>query len=139
MILAARIAEAHDLIVGLRDAEGRQGYDAYIGDRGVTLSGGQRQRLAIARAVLKDAQILILDEATSALDTAAEARILANLSNHFANKTVIVITHRLSTLTQLDRIIVLGHGRILEDGSHRELSERDGLYASLWREQTNRQ
>lgn len=129
---AAQIAEVHEFIVGLRDSEGRRGYDAHIGDKGVVLSGGQRQRLAIARAVLKNSPILLMDEATSALDIETEARVLANLKKYMRDKTVIMITHRFSSLVELDRIIVLDRGRILEDGSHTQLISRGGYYASLW-------
>lgn len=136
MIAAAKRAEAHDFILNLRDAQGRRGYDAHVGERGVTLSGGQRQRIAMARAVLKDAPILVLDEATSALDSAVEAEIQKTLLGVMRGKTVIAIAHRLSTLTQMDRIVVLDQGRIVEQGSHVSLLAQGGLYADLWRRQS---
>ncbi len=138
MIAAAKRAEAHDFILSLRDQQGRTGYDAHVGERGVTLSGGQRQRIAIARTVLKDAPILVLDEATSALDSAVEAEIQKTLMGVMQGKTVIAIAHRLSTLAQMDRILVLDKGRIAEDGSHDELLARGGLYAALWSRQSGR-
>jgi ATP-binding cassette subfamily B multidrug efflux pump len=138
MIEAAKRAEAHDFIMSLRDYQGRTGYDAQVGERGVTLSGGQRQRIAIARVVLKDAPILILDEATSALDSAVEAEIQATLMDVMQGKTVIAIAHRLSTLAQMDRIIVLEKGHIVEDGAHAALLAQGGLYADLWRRQSGR-
>jgi len=136
MIAAARRAEAHDFILGLSDAAGRTGYDAHVGERGVKLSGGQRQRIAIARVMLKDAPILLLDEATSALDSEAEAAIQASLYQLMEGKTVVAIAHRLSTIAAMDRLIVLDKGRIVEEGSHRELLARGGLYARLWAHQS---
>ena len=136
MIEAARQAEAHEFILGLSDAEGRRGYDAHVGERGVKLSGGQRQRIAIARVLLKDAPILIMDEATSALDSEVEAIIQANLSRLMRGKTVIAIAHRLSTIAALDRLVVLDQGRIIEEGSHSQLLDRKGLYAQLWAHQS---
>lgn len=133
---AARQVAAHDFILDLRDAEGRAGYDAHVGERGVKLSGGQRQRIALARAVLKDAPILVLDEATSALDSEAEAAIQASLGTVMRGKTVIAIAHRLSTIAAMDRIVVLDLGRVIEDGSHAALLARGGLYASLWARQS---
>ena len=133
---AARAAQADGFIADLTDAEGRRGYDAFVGDRGVKLSGGQRQRVAIARVLLKDAPILILDEATSALDSESEAAIQEKLDVLMAGKTVIAIAHRLSTIAQMDRIIVLDKGRIVEEGTPVALLERDGLYARLWQRQT---
>jgi len=138
MIQAAKRAEAHEFILSLRDQQGRTGYDAHVGERGVTLSGGQRQRIAIARAVLKDAPILILDEATSALDSAVEAEIQTTLMGVMQGKTVVAIAHRLSTLAQMDRILVLEKGRIVEDGTHDTLLTEGGLYAALWHRQSVR-
>lgn len=136
MFAAARKAEAHDFILGLEDSEGNHGYDARVGERGVKLSGGQRQRIALARVILKDAPILLLDEATSALDSEVEAAILKTLYGMMAGKTVIAIAHRLSTIAQMDRIIVMDQGRIIEDGSHEELLAADGQYANFWRHQS---
>ncbi|GKX34394.1 MAG: multidrug ABC transporter ATP-binding protein [Rhizobiaceae bacterium MnEN-MB40S] len=133
---AARLAEAHDFITGLTDAEGRTGYDAFVGDRGVKLSGGQRQRVAIARVLLKNAPILVLDEATSALDSEAEAAVQEKLALLMEGKTVIAIAHRLSTIAEMDRIVVLDEGRIVEQGAPADLLARDGLYARLWKRQT---
>jgi ATP-binding cassette subfamily B multidrug efflux pump len=136
VIAAARRVSADDFIPDLADQAGRRGYDAHVGERGVKLSGGQRQRIALARAVLKDAPILVLDEATSALDSEAEAAIQAAMAELMAGKTVIAIAHRLSTIAAMDRIVVLDAGRIVEQGSHAELLARDGLYASLWARQS---
>jgi ATP-binding cassette subfamily B multidrug efflux pump len=136
MIWAARQAEAHEFILALSDKEGRTGYDAHVGERGVKLSGGQRQRIAIARVLLKDAPILILDEATSALDSEVEAAIQSCLNRIMENKTVLAIAHRLSTIAQMDRLIVLEKGQIVESGSHRELLAKGGIYAKLWEHQT---
>jgi ATP-binding cassette, subfamily B, multidrug efflux pump len=136
MIEAAQRAEAHEFILSLQDPQGRQGYDAQVGERGVKLSGGQRQRVALARVILKNAPILILDEATSALDSEVEAAIQETLYGMMEGKTVIAIAHRLSTIAQLDRIVVLDGGRIVEDGSHAELLEQGGLYARLWARQS---
>ncbi|MEW2914164.1 ABC transporter ATP-binding protein [Leisingera sp. JC11] len=135
MIAAAKRAEAHDFIMGLRDHAGRTGYDAHVGERGVALSGGQRQRIAIARVVLKNAPVLILDEATSALDSAVEAAIQKTLLDVMQGKTVIAIAHRLSTIAQMDRIVVLQEGAIAEDGSHAALLAQQGVYAGLWQRQ----
>jgi ATP-binding cassette subfamily B multidrug efflux pump len=132
---AARVA-AHDFVLGLRDPQGRTGYDAHVGERGVKLSGGQRQRIALARAVLKDAPILVLDEATSALDSEAEAEIQAALAELMRGKTVIAIAHRLSTIAQLDRIVVLDAGRVVEQGPHAALLAQKGLYARFWARQS---
>jgi ATP-binding cassette subfamily B multidrug efflux pump len=136
MIAAARSAEAHDFILGLADAKGRTGYDAYVGERGVKLSGGQRQRIAIARVLLKDAPILVLDEATSALDSEVEAAIQEQLHKLMANKTVIAIAHRLSTIAAMDRLIILDGGRVVEQGTHAELLALGGHYARLWQRQS---
>lgn len=136
IITAAKKAKAHEFIEGLEDTKGRRGYDAQIGERGVQLSGGQRQRLAIARVILRDAPILILDEATSALDSEIEAAIQENLKELMANKTVIVIAHRLSTIAELDRLIVLENGTLIEQGTHKELVKSNGKYASLWKRQS---
>ncbi len=136
MIAAAQKAEAHDFILTLEDPQGRRGYDAHVGERGVKLSGGQRQRVAIARVLLKDAPILILDEATSALDSEAEAAIQAALYGVMQGKTVIAIAHRLSTIAAMDRIVVLEDGQVVEDGTHAELLRRNGLYARFWARQS---
>ncbi|BAB49778.1 ABC transporter ATP-binding protein [Mesorhizobium japonicum] len=136
LVEAARRAEALDFIGGLADHNGRKGFDAYVGDRGVKLSGGQRQRIAIARVMLKDAPILILDEATSALDSEAEAAIQENLYKLMQGKTVIAIAHRLSTIAAMDRLVVMDQGRVIEEGSHDELVAKGGLYAQLWQRQS---
>jgi ATP-binding cassette subfamily B protein len=133
---AARRAEAHEFIGGLQDHRGRTGYGAFLGERGVKLSGGQRQRIALARAFLKDAPVLVLDEATSALDSEVEAAIQDTLAQVMEGKTVIAIAHRLSTLSSMDRIIVLDAGRIVEDGDHDSLLEAGGLYARYWNRQS---
>jgi len=136
MIAAARRAEAHEFVQGLTDPKGRQGYDAHVGERGVKLSGGQRQRIAIARVMLKDAPILLLDEATSALDSEVEAAIQESLYRLMEGKTVVAIAHRLSTIAAMDRLIVLDKGRIVEEGDHRSLLARGGIYARLWAHQS---
>ncbi len=136
MIEAARRAEAHDFILTLEDQQGRTGYDAHVGERGVKLSGGQRQRVALARVILKDAPILILDEATSALDSEAEAAIQEALYGVMKGKTVIAIAHRLSTIAAMDRIVVLEDGAIAETGSHTALLALNGLYARFWARQS---
>jgi ATP-binding cassette subfamily B multidrug efflux pump len=136
MIEAAKRAQAHEFILNLRDAKGRTGYDAHVGERGVKLSGGQRQRIAIARVMLKDAPILVLDEATSALDSEVEAVIQESLYELMQGKTVMAIAHRLSTIAAMDRLIVLENGEIIEQGSHQALLQQNGLYASLWARQS---
>ncbi|WP_299639164.1 ABC transporter ATP-binding protein [uncultured Ruegeria sp.] len=136
MIEAAKKAEAHDFILSLEDAHGRKGYDAHLGERGVKLSGGQRQRIALARAILKDAPILVLDEATSALDSEVEASIQTALHRVMQGKTVLAIAHRLSTLSEMDRIVVLDQGRIVETGTHEALLDLGGLYARFWHRQS---
>ncbi|RMC34322.1 ABC transporter ATP-binding protein [Paracoccus alkanivorans] len=133
---AAKSAEAHDFILGLQDHAGRKGYEAHLGERGVKLSGGQRQRIALARAFLKDAPILVLDEATSALDSEVEAQVQQALSRAMKGKTVLAIAHRLSTIAQLDRIIVMDAGRIVEQGTHEQLLAKAGLYARYWNRQS---
>lgn len=129
-------ASASDFIPLLSDAKGRTGYDAHVGERGVKLSGGQRQRIAIARVMLKDAPILLLDEATSALDSEVEVAIQENLTELMEGKTVVAITHRLSTIMAMDRLIVLDKGEIVEQGSHEELLALNGVYAKLWDHQS---
>jgi len=136
MIEAAKQAEAHDFILSLSDSQGRTGYDAHVGERGVKLSGGQRQRIAIARVLIKNAPILILDEATSALDSEVEAAIQANLYTLMQGKTVIAIAHRLSTIAAMDRLIVMDKGEIVEQGTHAELVAQRGIYAQLWERQS---
>ncbi|WP_169287396.1 ABC transporter ATP-binding protein [Chelativorans sp. ZYF759] len=136
MLEAARKAEATLFIDELSDPQGRRGYDAHVGERGVKLSGGQRQRIAIARVMLKDAPILILDEATSALDSEVEAAIQENLYRLMEGKTVIAIAHRLSTIAAMDRLVVMDKGRIIEEGTHDELIASGGLYAQLWQRQS---
>jgi ATP-binding cassette, subfamily B, multidrug efflux pump len=132
---AAKLAHAHEFIPDLEDWIGRRGYDAHVGERGIKLSGGQRQRVAIARVILKDAPILVFDEATSALDSEVEAAIQSSLGTLMEGKTVIAIAHRLSTIAQMDRLVVMDHGRIVEQGSHQELLAQNGHYAALWRRQ----
>ena len=127
VINAARKAHAHEFIMQTEDQ-----YDSLVGERGIKLSGGQRQRIAIARAILKDAPILILDEATSALDSVTEKKIQQGLNYLMQNKTVIVVAHRLSTISHMDRILVFHEGAIIEDGKHDELLEKNGHYAHLW-------
>nr|WP_084794699.1 ABC transporter ATP-binding protein [Pseudoponticoccus marisrubri] len=136
VIAAARRAEADAFIRELRDGAGRQGYEAHLGERGVKLSGGQRQRIALARAILKDAPILVLDEATSALDSEVEAAIQEALTRVMEGKTVLAIAHRLSTISSMDRIIVMDAGQIVEEGTHEDLLEAGGLYARYWERQS---
>jgi ATP-binding cassette subfamily B multidrug efflux pump len=136
VIAAARKAQAHDFIVALRDWQGRAGYAAHVGERGVKLSGGQRQRIALARVILKDAPILVLDEATSALDSEVELAIQEQLLDLMQGKTVIAIAHRLSTIARMDRLVVLEAGKIVEEGTHTELLRLGGHYEKLWRHQS---
>ncbi len=136
MIAAATKAQAHEFIQELSDSQGRQAYDAQVGERGVKLSGGQRQRIAIARVLLKDAPILVLDEATSALDSEVEAAIQQSLYQLMEGKTVIAIAHRLSTIAAMDRLIVMDEGHIVEQGTHQELIAYKGIYAQLWAHQS---
>ena len=136
MIKASKQAQAHKFILDLTDPEGRKGYDAQVGERGVKLSGGQRQRVTLARVILKNAPILLLDEATSALDSEVEAAIQDTLYKMMEGKTVIAIAHRLSTIAQMDRILVLDGGRIVEDGSHDALLKKGGLYSEFWARQS---
>ena len=133
---AAKKAGAHEFISSLMDNRGRQGYDAYLGERGVKLSGGQRQRIALARAIIKDAPILVLDEATSALDSEVEAAIQESLETVMAGKTVFAIAHRLSTISHMDRIVVMDEGRIIEEGTHKTLLRKRGVYANFWERQS---
>jgi ATP-binding cassette subfamily B protein len=127
VIEAARKAHAHEFIL-----QTEKGYESLVGERGVKLSGGQRQRVAIARAILKDSPILILDEATSSLDSVTEKKIQLGLANLMQGRTVVVVAHRLSTVSHMDRILVFDQGKIVEDGSHDELLLADGQYARLW-------
>lgn len=136
MIQVAKQAQAHEFIQALRDTKGRTGYDAHVGERGVTLSGGQRQRIAIARVLLKNAPILVLDEATSALDSEVEASIQQSLYQLMKGKTVIAIAHRLSTIAAMDRLIVFDKGQIVEQGSHAKLIANNNRYAQLWNHQS---
>lgn len=131
IIEATKLANAYEFISKLPN-----GLDTIVGERGVKLSGGQRQRVAIARAILKNAPILILDEATSALDSESESLIQKSLSTLMANRTSLVVAHRLSTISKLDRIVVLDEGRVIEDGTHAELIAKNGLYAKLWKHQS---
>ena len=136
IIAAAKKAHAHDFILNLQDESGRKGYDAHVGERGIKLSGGQRQRITLARVILKNAPILLLDEATSALDSEIENQIQDTLKNMMKGKTVIAIAHRLSTIAQMDRILVLDNGKIIEDGDHQCLLSKGGLYSELWHHQS---
>jgi ATP-binding cassette subfamily B multidrug efflux pump len=136
VVAAARKAQAHEFIVGLRDWRGNEAYEAHVGERGVKLSGGQRQRIALARVILKDAPILVLDEATSALDSEVEIAIQEQLLDLMEGKTVIAIAHRLSTIARMDRLLVLEQGRIVESGTHDELLRLGGHYEKLWRHQS---
>jgi ATP-binding cassette, subfamily B, multidrug efflux pump len=137
VMAAANKAHAEDFIANLVDPQGRTGYDALVGERGVKLSGGQRQRIAVARVLLKNAPILILDEATSALDSEVEAAIQENLYTLMEGKTVIAVAHRLSTIAAMDRLIIMDQGRVVEEGTHTQLlKKKGGLYASLWARQS---
>ncbi len=136
LLKATKQAHAHEFIETLTDPFGNVGYDAQVGERGVKLSGGQRQRIAISRVLLKDAPLLVLDEATSALDSEVEAAIQESLNELMQGKTVIAIAHRLSTIAQMDRLIVLDKGNVVEQGSHQELIAYNGIYAQLWAHQT---
>ncbi len=136
IVEAAKLAHAHDFILGLEDWKNRRGYDAQVGERGVKLSGGQRQRIAIARVILKNAPILVLDEATSALDSEVESAIQSSLDELMTGKTVIAIAHRLSTIARMDRLVILDKGRVVEQGTHDELLAANGHYAALWRRQS---
>lgn len=133
---AAQKAHAGEFIANLVDPKGRKGYDAHVGERGVKLSGGQRQRVAIARVLLKNAPILVLDEATSALDSEVESAIQENLYTLMEGKTVIAVAHRLSTIAAMDRLIIMDKGRIVEEGTHKQLLMRNGLYANFWKRQS---
>ncbi|HHF3253524.1 TPA: ABC transporter ATP-binding protein [Vibrio alginolyticus] len=136
LLKATKQAHAHEFIETLTDPFGNVGYDAQVGERGVKLSGGQRQRIAISRVLLKDTPLLVLDEATSALDSEVEAAIQESLNELMQGKTVIAIAHRLSTIAQMDRLIVLDKGSIVEQGSHQKLIANNGIYAQLWAHQT---
>ncbi|WP_299472123.1 ABC transporter ATP-binding protein [uncultured Roseibium sp.] len=134
--IAAHAAEALEFIDEQKDSKGREGLDAHVGDRGVKLSGGQRQRITIARVLLKNAPILILDEATSALDSEAEIAIQQNLAKIMDGRTTLAVAHRLSTIAAMDRLVVMDKGMIVEEGTHRDLLARGGLYAALWERQS---
>ena len=136
MVEAAKRADAHDFILEARDGEGREGYHAHVGERGVKLSGGQRQRIALARVILENAPILVLDEATAALDSESESVIQKALYGVMQGKTVIAIAHRLSTIARMNRIIVMDEGRIVEEGTHQGLLAARGLYARFWARQS---
>ena len=131
VVAAAKKAHAHEFIINIAE-----GYDSLVGERGIKLSGGQKQRIAIARAIIKNAPILVLDEATSSLDSITERFIQESLKELMDNKTVLVIAHRLSTLLSMDRILVFDKGRIVEDGTHEELLDKGGMYSTLWNAQT---
>jgi ATP-binding cassette subfamily B multidrug efflux pump len=136
IIAAAKKAQAHNFIMGLKDQYGNIGYKSLVGERGVKLSGGQKQRIAIARVILKNAPILLLDEATSSLDSEVEVIIQDSLDILMKGKTVIAIAHRLSTIAAMDRLIVMDNGRIIEEGNHRSLLKKKGLYYQLWQHQS---
>ena len=135
IIEAAKRAGAHEFIKEFRDSDGNSGYNANVGEKGIKLSGGQKQRIAIARVILKNSPILILDEATSALDSNLEAVIQDNLQEIMEGKTVLSIAHRLSTLTSMDRLLIIDDGKIIEEGSHNSLLEKRGVYSKLWNRQ----
>ena len=136
ILQAAKLAKADGFIFDLVDNEGNRGLRAKVGERGVKLSGGQRQRIAIARVILKNAPILVLDEATSALDSEVEAEIQEQFELLMKGKTVLAIAHRLSTIAQMDRLIVLENGCIVEQGRHEELLKLNGVYARFWARQS---
>lgn len=129
---AAEAAHAHEFVVELDD-----GYETIIGDRGYRLSGGQIQRLALARAIVTDASILVLDEATSALDSVSEKMIMSSINELRGNRTIVMVAHRLSTVVGADQILMFQNGRIIERGTHEELISKSGNYNELWRLQTN--
>ena len=133
---ALRAADAAEFVTKLVDSEGRTGFDAYVGERGVRLSGGQRQRIAIARALLKDAAILILDEPTASLDAETEASVKKMLRDRHGSVTLLVIAHRMATVADLDRIVVVDRGMVVEEGTHEELVGRRGLYRRFWQLQS---
>ena len=135
---ALKKTKADEFVRELVDHYGNRGLDALVGESGVKLSGGQRQRIAIARVLLKNAPILILDEATSALDSESEAVIQENLEMLMEGKTVIAIAHRLSTIAEMDRLIVMDKGEIVEMGNHQELIQNNGIYASFWQKQAGK-
>jgi ATP-binding cassette subfamily B protein len=131
-VQAAVQAHAHEFISGLET-----GYETLVGERGIKLSGGERQRVALARVMLKDAPVLLMDEATSSLDSISEKYIQDNLETLMKGRTVLAIAHRISTISQMDRILVMDNGKIVEDGSHQELLDKNGVYADLWNHQVN--
>ena len=132
VVQAAVQAHAHEFISGLET-----GYETLVGERGIKLSGGERQRVALARVMLKDAPVLLMDEATSSLDSISEKYIQDNLETLMKGRTVLAIAHRISTISQMDRILVMDNGKIVEDGSHKELLDKNGVYADLWNHQVN--
>jgi ATP-binding cassette subfamily B multidrug efflux pump len=136
IIAAAKKAQAHNFIIDFRDQYGNKSYETLVGERGIKLSGGQRQRIAIARVILKNAPILLLDEATSALDSEIESIIQDSLKDLMKGKTVIAIAHRLSTIAAMDRLVVIDNGIIVEEGNHKDLIKKNGLYKKLWQHQS---